>query len=75
MRSLYPKMTFSFKCQPRPLTEEQRDDWSAAAAEVKCRHRLVAPGFRTAQQHFVGTNSLKARWGLPLLLEPPKGEG
>ena len=39
----------------------------------RARDRLVASGFRIAQQHFVGTNSLKESWGLPLLLEPPKG--
>ena len=41
---------------------------------VPGRRSLAAgavPGFRTAQQHFVGSNSLKQRWGLPLLLEPP----
>jgi len=38
----------------QPLTQEQRDDWYAAAAKVKCRGRLVALGFRTAQQHSVG---------------------
>jgi hypothetical protein len=57
----------------QPLTQEQRDDWHAAAAKVKCRGRLVALGFRSGQQHFVGSNSLKERWGLPLLLAPPTG--
>ena len=38
----------------QPLTQEQRDDWYAAAATVKCRPRLTLSGFRTAQQHFVG---------------------
>jgi hypothetical protein len=60
--------------QNQPLTEEQRDDWYAAAAKIKCRPRLGTWGFRTAQQHFVGNNSLKERWGLPLLLEPPARE-
>jgi hypothetical protein len=57
----------------QPLTKEQRDHWSTAAARIKSTPRLGASGFRTAQVHFVGVNSHKERWGLPLLLEPPKG--
>jgi hypothetical protein len=60
--------------ESQPLTEEQRDDWYAEAADIKCKPRLTLSGFRTAQQHFVGTNSLKERWGLPLLLKPPERE-
>jgi hypothetical protein len=58
----------------QPLTEAQRDAWYAAAEMVKSRPRLGLSGFRTAQQHFVGSNSLKERWGLPLLLELPERE-
>ena len=57
--------------QNRPLTEAQRTAWHAAAAMVRSTPRLGLSGFRTAQQHFVGTNSRKPRWHLPLLLEPP----
>ena len=56
------------------LTEEQRDAWYAEAAKIKTRPRLAQSGPLTAQQHFVGRNSLKERWGLPLLLEPPEGK-
>jgi hypothetical protein len=55
----------------QPLTEELRDHWDAEAAKIKCKPRLYTSGIRTAQQHFVGSNSLKERWGLPFLLEPP----
>jgi hypothetical protein len=53
------------------LTEERRDQWRAAAARIKSTPRLSQSGFLTGQQHFVGANSVKPRWGLPLLLEPP----
>ena len=53
------------------LTREQRDAWHAEAAKIKSRPRLGQSGPLTAQQHIVGTNSRKERWGLPLLLEPP----
>jgi hypothetical protein len=56
-----------------PLTEAQRHAWYATAAKIKSSFRLGLSGFRTAQQHFVGSNALKQRWGLPLLLEPPTG--
>jgi hypothetical protein len=55
------------------LTQEQRDAWYAAAAKIKSRPRLGQSGPLTAQQHIVGSNSLKERWGLQLLLEPPTG--
>ena len=55
----------------QPLTHEQRDAWHAEAAKIKTRPRLAQSGLRTVQQYFVGRNSLKERWGLPLLLEPP----
>jgi hypothetical protein len=55
------------------LTPEQRDAWHAEAAKIKSRPRLGQSGRLTAQQHIVGRNSLKERWGLQLLLEPPKG--
>jgi hypothetical protein len=58
----------------QPLTEEHRDAWHAEAAKIKTRAHLAQSGPRTAQQHFVGRNSIKERWGLPLLLEPPTGE-
>jgi hypothetical protein len=58
----------------QPLTEEQRDAWYTEAAKIKCSPRLGLSGFLTAQQYFVGSNCLKQRWGLPLLLEPPKRE-
>ena len=56
------------------LTQEQRDDWYAAAAKIKSKPRLGLSGSLTAQQHFVRSNALKQRWGLSLLLEPPAGE-
>jgi hypothetical protein len=56
------------------LTQEQRDAWHAAAAKIKSRPRLGQSGTLTAQNHIVGCNSLKERWGLQLLLEPPMGE-
>ena len=55
------------------LTLQQRDAWHAAAAKIKSHPRLGQSGTLTAQQHIVGSNSLKERWGLPLLLEPPSG--
>jgi hypothetical protein len=55
------------------LTQEQRDAWHATAAKFKSRPRLGQYGPLTAQQHIVGSNSLKERWGLQLLLEPPTG--
>src|ERR1039458_6625920 len=60
--------------QNQPLTQEQRSAWQAEAAKIKSRPRLSQWGFLTAQQHYVGTNSLKQRWALPLLLEPPSEE-
>ena len=57
----------------QPLTQAQRDAWYAAAGNIKSKPRLGTSGFLNAQQHFVGSNALKQRWGLPLLLEPPKG--
>ncbi len=56
------------------LTDEQRDAWHAEAAKLKSRPRLAQSGPLTAQQHYVGRNSLKERWGLPLLLEPAQAE-
>jgi hypothetical protein len=56
------------------LTQEQRDAWYAEAAKIKSRPRLGQSGPLTAQQHIVGSNSLKERWGLQLLLEPPGWE-
>ena len=54
----------------QPLTEEQRVAWYAEAAKIKSAPRLGQSGPLTAQQHFVGRNSLKERWGLALLSEP-----
>lgn len=60
--------------QNESLTEEQRDAWYAAAAKTKCAPRLGQSGVLTGQQHFVGCNSVKERWGFSLLLEPPGRE-
>ena len=60
--------------QNQPLTHAQRDAWRAFAAKIKSKPRLYTSGFLTAQQHFVGSNAIKERWGLPLLLEPPTGQ-
>jgi hypothetical protein len=60
-------------CQP--LTEEQRDRWYAEAAKIESARRLGTSGPLTAQQHFVGRNSVKGRHGLPLLLESPSQKG
>ena len=59
--------------QNQPLTQAQRDAWYAAAAKIKSQPRLGTSGFLKAPQHFVGSNALEERWGLPLLLEPPDG--
>jgi len=55
------------------LTREHRDAWRADAAKLKTRPRLAQSGPLTVQQHYVGRNAVKGRWGLPLLLEPAKG--
>ena len=55
------------------LTQKQRDACHAAAAKIKSRPRLGQSGPLTGQQLIVGSNSLKERWGLQLLLEPPTG--
>ena len=57
----------------RLLTQERRDAWRAAAAKTKSAPRLGQSGRLNAQQAFVKQNSLKERWDLPLLLEPPPG--
>lgn len=54
-----------------PLTDAQRNAWGAEAAKLKSRPRLAQSGPLTAQQSFVGCNSVKPRWGQPLLVEPP----
>jgi hypothetical protein len=56
----------------RLLTQERRDAWRAAAAKTKSAPRLGQSGRLNAQQAFVKQNSLKERWDLPLLLEPPQ---
>jgi hypothetical protein len=56
------------------LTEEMRVAWHAEAAKIKSTPRLGQSGSLTAQQHFVGRNSLKERWGSAILLEPLEGE-
>ena len=58
--------------ESRLLTQERRAAWRAAAAKIKSAPRLGQSGPLTAQQTFVGQNSLKEQWNLPLLLEPPK---
>ena len=55
----------------QPLTEEQRGAWYTEAAKTKSTPRLGLSGSLTGQQLFVGRNSMKQRWGLPLLLLPP----
>ena len=57
--------------QNQPLTQEQRTAWRAEAATIRSRPRLWQSGSLFAQQYFVKRNSLKERWGLPMLLEPP----
>ena len=59
--------------QSRLLTQERRAAWRAAAAKTKSAPRLGQSGRLNAQQAFVKQNSLKERWDLPLLLEPPQG--
>ena len=56
------------------LTEEQRDAWHADAAKIKSTPRLGQSGSLTTQQDYVGRNSLKERWGLAFLAEPPVEE-
>jgi hypothetical protein len=56
----------------QPLTQDQRDAWYAAAARLKTHPRLTLSGPMTPQQYFVGRNSVKERWGLALLTEPPR---
>ncbi len=58
--------------ESRLLTRGRRAAWRAAAAKTKSAPRLGQSGRLTAQQSYVGQNSLKERWGLPLLLEPPQ---
>jgi hypothetical protein len=58
--------------ESRLLTQERRGAWCAAAANTKSAPRLGQSGRLTAQQSYVGQNSLKQRWGLPLLLDPPQ---
>ena len=54
------------------LTQEQRDAWYAEAAKLQSSPRLGQSGPLTAQQHIVGVNARKERWGLPVLLQPPR---
>jgi hypothetical protein len=54
------------------LTEAQRGAWSAQAAQIQSRPRLMQSGPLTAQQHFVGCHSVKQRWGQNFLLDPPE---
>jgi hypothetical protein len=56
----------------RLLTQEQRAAWRAAAAKTKSAPRLGQSGRLNALQSYVKQTSLKERWGLPLLLEPPQ---
>jgi hypothetical protein len=60
--------------ESRLLTQERRDAWRAAAANTKSAPRLGQSGRLTAQQSYVAQNSLKERWSLPLLLDPPQEE-
>ena len=57
----------------QPLTEAQRRAWYAEAAKIRSSPRLGQSGPLTGQQHFVGRNSVKERWGSTLLLEPGHG--
>jgi hypothetical protein len=59
--------------ESRLLTQERQAAWRAAAAKTRSAPRLAQSGRLNAQQNYVAQNSLKARWGLPLLLEPPPG--
>jgi hypothetical protein len=59
--------------ESRLLTQERRAAWRAAAAKTRSAPRLAQSGRLSAQQNYVAQNSLKERWGLPLLLEPPPG--
>jgi len=59
--------------ESRLLTQERRAAWRAAAAKTRSAPRLAQSGRLSAQQNYVAQNSLKERWGLPLLLEPPTG--
>jgi hypothetical protein len=59
--------------ESRLLTQERRAAWRAAAANTKSAPRLAQSGRLSAQQSYVAHNSLKERWNLPLLLEPPPG--
>ena len=59
--------------ESRLLTQQQRAAWRAAAANTKSAPRLGQSGRLSAQQSYVAQNSLKERWGLPLLLDPPPG--
>jgi hypothetical protein len=68
-RAAFRAASIAWSHDPR-LSEAQRAAWRAAAAKTKCKPRLGASGFRTSQQHYVGRNSLKERWDLPMLLEP-----
>ncbi len=56
--------------ESRLLTQDRRAAWRAAAATIKSAPRLGQSGRLSGQQGFVGQNSVKERWGLPLLLEP-----
>ena len=62
------------RSENQPLTEQQRDAWYAEAAKTRCTPRLDLSGVLTGQQHFVGRDSVKERWSLPLLSEPPVRE-
>ena len=55
----------------RGLTEAQRDRWNYAGPQVMSHPRLGERGPLTGQQHFEGINCVRARVGLPPVLEPP----
>jgi len=55
----------------QPLTEALRELWRAAAATIQSHPRLWQSGTLTPQQHYVGCNVTRDRWGQPLLLAPP----
>ena len=59
--------------ESRLLTQERRAAWRAAAATTRSAPRLAQSGRLSAQQTYVAQNSVKERWDLPLLLEPPPG--
>jgi hypothetical protein len=55
----------------RKLSDEQRDRWALAGAQVMSDPRLGQNGPLTCQQLYTSINSVRSRVGLPETLEPP----